>query len=174
MPPTGGPEYTDVLQPFVARVFGEGIGQSHAHIGPLALAVEGDGSVIASGGLTRGQLYRFPIDGGDVLDPGSLSRALRGVHTAYYLIHSMDGPGGFEAQDREAALNFARACRAAGVRRIIYLGGLGDGPGLSEHLASRQDVGRSPVAGDRLGAILFRKLLDDHTAHHLKVEQRTV
>ncbi len=79
---------------------------------------------------------------GDVLDPESLAPALQGVHTAYYLIHSMGGPGGFEEQDREAALNFARAGRAAGVRRIIYLGGLGDGPELSEHLASRQDVGR--------------------------------
>ncbi|MHC4970956.1 MAG: NAD(P)H-binding protein [Planctomycetota bacterium] len=79
---------------------------------------------------------------GDVLDPASLAPALRGVHTAFYLVHSMGGPGGFEAQDRQAALNFARACRAAGVERIIYLGGLGDGPELSEHLASRQDVGR--------------------------------
>jgi uncharacterized protein YbjT (DUF2867 family) len=79
---------------------------------------------------------------GDVFDPESLASALEGVHTAYYLIHSMGSDGEFEAQDREAALNFARAARAAGVRRIIYLGGLGDGPGLSEHLASRQDVGR--------------------------------
>jgi len=84
----------------------------------------------------------FDLPQCDVTRPESLAPALEGVHTAYYLIHSMGSDGEFEAEDREAALNFARAVRAAGVRRIIYLGGLGDGPGLSEHLASRQDVGR--------------------------------
>jgi uncharacterized protein YbjT (DUF2867 family) len=61
---------------------------------------------------------------GDALDPPSLARAMHGVETAYYLIHSMDGSGDFAAADRAAARNFARAARTAGVRRIIYLGGL--------------------------------------------------
>ena len=81
---------------------------------------------------------------GDVFDPGPLTSALEGVHTAYYLIHSMGSDGEFEAQDREAALNFARAARACGVRRIIYLGGLGQKEeGLSPHLRSRHETGET-------------------------------
>src|SRR5579884_895009 len=78
---------------------------------------------------------------GDALDRASLTRAMRGVHTAYYLVHSMDAAGDFESLDRAAAKNFADAARAAGVRRIVYLGGLGNGSDLSRHLASRQEVG---------------------------------
>ncbi len=79
---------------------------------------------------------------GDVLDMGSLASALEAVGTAYYLIHSMGAPGSFEEQDRVAAKNFAQAARNAGVKRIIYLGGLGDdGEDLSAHLKSRHEVG---------------------------------
>lgn len=79
---------------------------------------------------------------GDVLDLESLRRAMEGVDIAYYLVHSMGSGGDFEAQDRRAAENFARAAREAGVGRIVYLGGLGREPGLSPHLRSRQEVGR--------------------------------
>lgn len=79
---------------------------------------------------------------GDVLEPGSLARAMRGVHIAYYLVHSMGASRDFEAVDRVAAKNFAAAAKRAQVRRIVYLGGLGDGRGLSPHLASRQEVGQ--------------------------------
>ncbi len=82
---------------------------------------------------------------GDVLDPASLDRALQGVHTAYYLVHLMSGRvEDFEKQDRQAASNFAGAAEQAGVRRIIYLGGLGDDtdPQLSPHLRSRHEVGK--------------------------------
>jgi uncharacterized protein YbjT (DUF2867 family) len=81
---------------------------------------------------------------GDVLDPASLDRALEGVHTAYYLVHLMSGSKDFEQEDRQAATNFAQAAKKAGVRRIIYLGGLGDDadPKLSPHLRSRHEVGR--------------------------------
>ncbi|WP_165251012.1 NAD(P)H-binding protein [Paludisphaera soli] len=80
---------------------------------------------------------------GDVLDRPSLDAPLAGVETAYYLVHLMSGAEDFEEQDRRAAANFAEAARAAGVRRIIYLGGLGDDddPGLSPHLKSRHEVG---------------------------------
>lgn len=80
---------------------------------------------------------------GDVLDRKSLDLALTGVDTAYYLIHGLSGSSDFEAVDRTAALNFAAAAKAAGVRRIIYLGGLGDDsdPSLSPHLRSRHEVG---------------------------------
>src|SRR4051812_42875286 len=63
---------------------------------------------------------------GDVLDPGSLDRALQSVHTGYYLVHLMSGSRDFEKEDRQAATNFAQAARKAGVQRVIYLGGLGD------------------------------------------------
>jgi uncharacterized protein YbjT (DUF2867 family) len=80
---------------------------------------------------------------GDVLDAPSLDQALRGVHTAYYLVHLMSGSKDFEREDRRAATNFAGAAKRAGVRRIIYLGGLGDDgdPELSPHLRSRHEVG---------------------------------
>src|SRR5579864_856388 len=80
---------------------------------------------------------------GDVLNPASLDRALHGVHTAYYLVHLMSGSKDFEKEDRQAATNFAQATKNAGLRRIIYLGGLGDDadPNLSPHLRSRHEVG---------------------------------
>jgi uncharacterized protein YbjT (DUF2867 family) len=81
---------------------------------------------------------------GDVLDPPSLDGAMQGVQTAYYLVHLMSGSNDFEKEDRQAALNFALAAKKAGVRRIIYLGGLGDDadPNLSPHLRSRHEVGK--------------------------------
>ena len=79
---------------------------------------------------------------GDVLDPASLTEALHGVGTAYYLIHAMASPRDFAREEREGAGNFARAAREAGVRRIIYLGGLGGDVALSPHLESRHEVGR--------------------------------
>lgn len=79
---------------------------------------------------------------GDVSDPASLATALAGVDTAYYLVHSMDSTESFGAADRAGARNFALAARAAGIRRIVYLGGLGQGAELSTHLDSRQEVGR--------------------------------
>ncbi len=79
---------------------------------------------------------------GDLLDAASLSLAMQGVEAAFYLVHSMGATGDFEKQDRLAAENFAAAARAAGVQRIIYLGGLGeDEPDLSAHLRSRHEVG---------------------------------
>ncbi len=84
---------------------------------------------------------RTEIREADVLVPRSLPEALAGVGTAYYLIHSMGEGEAFEVLDREAAINFAHAAKEAGVRRIIYLGGLGHGEDLSPHLRSRQEVG---------------------------------
>ncbi len=79
---------------------------------------------------------------GDVLVPGSLPSAFEGVDTAYYLIHSMGSAGDFERDDRQAAANFSAAAKHAGVRRIIYLGALGNPEhSLSEHLRSRQETG---------------------------------
>ena len=79
---------------------------------------------------------------GDALDPKSLTAALKGIDTAYYLIHSLlHGPKRFEQIDREAARNFRKAADVNNVRRIIYLGGLGDRRSkLSKHLRSRQEI----------------------------------
>jgi len=84
------------------------------------------------------------IVGGDVLDAASLDVVMKGVQTAYYLVHLMSGSKDFEKDDRHAATNFAHAAKKAGVQRIIYLGGLGDDadPKLSPHLRSRHEVGQ--------------------------------
>jgi uncharacterized protein YbjT (DUF2867 family) len=82
------------------------------------------------------------IVAGDVLDRNTLLTAFEGVDTAYYLVHSMGAQGNFEEQDRIAATNFSEAATAAGVRRIVYLGGLGNpDQQLSKHLRSRQETG---------------------------------
>lgn len=80
---------------------------------------------------------------GDVLDPPTLDAAMQGVQTAYYLVHLMSGSHDFEKEDRRAATNFAQAAKNTGVRRIVYLGGLGqdNDPKLSPHLRSRHEVG---------------------------------
>lgn len=91
---------------------------------------------------------------GDVLNPESLAAALRGIYAAYYLVHSMGASGDFEEQDRTGARNFARAARERGVRRVIYLGGLGERE-LSPHLASRQEVG-DILAAEGPPAVEFR------------------
>ncbi len=95
--------------------------------------------------VSAGDLERWPgtdMVAADALDPDSLARALRNVHTAYYLIHSLVlGPREFASADIAAARNFRETAQKAGVKRIIYLGGLGrdDGP-LSDHLRSRKEV----------------------------------
>src|SRR4051794_35993459 len=82
---------------------------------------------------------------GDVVTGAGLDEALAGIDVAYFLIHSMEAAaavdGGFAYRDRRAAANFAEAARAAGVRRVVYLGGLvARGRGVSPHLSSRLEV----------------------------------
>jgi uncharacterized protein YbjT (DUF2867 family) len=98
---------------------------------------------------------RVEVVAGDVQDPTSLGRALDGCTAAYYLVHSMGVARGFEETDRRAAVSFGQAARTAGVRRIIYLGGLGAGTALSPHLASRQEVGRI-LADSEVPTLEFR------------------
>ncbi len=79
---------------------------------------------------------------GDVFQPESLQEAMKGIHTAYYLVHSLTSKGVFEEEEKIAAKNFAEAARVSGIQKIIYLGGLGSAEDeLSEHLRSRQEVG---------------------------------
>ncbi|WP_267241845.1 SDR family oxidoreductase [Streptomyces sp. PR69] len=82
---------------------------------------------------------------GDVTDAASVAHAMRGVDVAYYLVHALGAGRDFEETDRRAARTFAEQARAAGVRRVVYLGGLtpaGAPPHtLSPHLRSRAEVG---------------------------------
>ena len=87
---------------------------------------------------TRGKADVFE---GSTFDTSSLRRALQGIDTAYYLIHSMGAKGNFEDLDRLSAKNFLEACIAARVKRIIYLGGLGRKETASRHLLSRLETG---------------------------------
>ncbi len=82
---------------------------------------------------------------GDVTDAASLEGAGEGVDVAYYLVHAMSGGAGFEERERAAAANFARMARREGVRRVVYLGGLGD-KGASKHLRSRHETARALAA----------------------------
>lgn len=80
---------------------------------------------------------------GDVLDATSLRGTFDGVDTLYYLVHSMGAAGGFEEADRQAARNVIDEARRAGVKSLIYLGGLGRaGEADSPHLRSRHEVGQ--------------------------------
>ncbi len=93
---------------------------------------------------------------GDALDADSLPAVMQGVTTAYYMIHSMGQGSGFAERDRLAAENFAQAASEAGVRRIIYLGGLGrTDDDLSAHLRSRQEVG-AVLRGGSAEVVEFR------------------
>jgi uncharacterized protein YbjT (DUF2867 family) len=83
----------------------------------------------------------------DALDPATLPAALAGVDVAYYLVHSMAAGRDFGRLDREAAANFAQAATAAGVRRIVYLGGLIPPGARSQHLRSRAETGEVLRAG---------------------------
>lgn len=104
----------------------------------------------------RGRVGPFTeIVEGDIRDPASVAAAMQGVDVAYYLIHSMGSKGAFADEDRDAAQIFADAARQAGVTRIVYLGGLGAGEGLSDHLASRQEVGRV-LAASGIPTVEFR------------------
>jgi uncharacterized protein YbjT (DUF2867 family) len=96
----------------------------------------------------------------DALRPETLGAALDGIDVAYYLVHSMAAGREFGRLDLEAADNFARAATAAGVRRIVYLGGLVPRDADSEHLVSRKETGdrlragRVPVTEMRAGIIV--------------------
>jgi lipocalin/uncharacterized protein YbjT (DUF2867 family)/ligand-binding SRPBCC domain-containing protein len=109
--------------------------------------------VIEEGGVRVRCLARHPgrivpgrasteVVAGDCLDEASVDASMIGVDQAYYLVHSMDSGRSFVERDREAAANFGRAASRAGVRRIIYLGGLGaEQDALSAHLQSRLETG---------------------------------
>jgi uncharacterized protein YbjT (DUF2867 family) len=83
----------------------------------------------------------YELRQGDVTDAASLERLGEGVDVAYFLIHAMAGGEGFAEREREGARNFARMARREGVRRVVYLGGLGD-ERVSKHLSSRHETAK--------------------------------
>ncbi len=97
---------------------------------------------------------------GDLLKNEGLREALRGIHSAYYLVHSMGGKSvarnrDFADRDKHAAMNFMAAAEAEGLKRVIYLGGLGErGDKLSEHLRSRAEIAEILSSGRPLATIL--------------------
>jgi uncharacterized protein YbjT (DUF2867 family) len=93
----------------------------------------------------------------DALDVAGLKKAFEGIYAAYYLVHSLLlGKKRFESADVEGAINFRTAAEEMGVRRIIYLGGLGDlGSALSPHLRSRIEVG-SELGKGKVPATILR------------------
>jgi uncharacterized protein YbjT (DUF2867 family) len=76
---------------------------------------------------------------GDVMDASSLEGVGRDVEVAYYLIHAMAGGEGFQEREQDGAVNFARMASREGIKRVVYLGGLGD-ESVSKHLLSRHET----------------------------------
>ncbi|MET8338259.1 SDR family oxidoreductase [Streptosporangium canum] len=99
--------------------------------------------MVRSAGRLRDQPWasRVEVAEADAADAVRTGKALDGVDVAYYLIHTMGGGADFAAADRRAAATFAAAAREAGVRRVVYLGGLAPDEELSPHLRSRVEVG---------------------------------
>ena len=129
------------------------------HVGARLLArLEDDGhdvrAMARDPDRVRRTSTRTELARGDVLDRSTLGPALQDVETAYYLAHSLGSSGSFSDDDRRAAENFGDAAADAGVERLVYLGGLGEGDDLSEHLASRQEVG--DILASRVPTIEFR------------------
>ncbi len=94
-------------------------------------------------GRLRGRPWVDQVEAlrGDPLDPASLPPVLAGMEVAYYLIHSLGAGRQFHERDLAAARAFGEAARAAGLKRIVYFGGLGDPASrLSPHLRSRQET----------------------------------
>jgi uncharacterized protein YbjT (DUF2867 family) len=84
---------------------------------------------------------------GDVSDPSACARALHGCLAALYLVHSIGAGADYQGQEVRSAETFAAAAAAAGVERVVYLGGVAPGGGGSEHLRSRLEVGTALRAG---------------------------
>jgi uncharacterized protein YbjT (DUF2867 family) len=142
-------------------VFGA-TGYIGAHLVPRLLC---EGCAVRACGRNRKVLEARDWSGvesveADALMPDSLPAALAGADTAYYLVHSMAAGQDFGRLDVQAAENFAAAAERAGVRRIVYLGGLVPDHADSEHLLSRRETGerlragRVPVTEIRAGIVV--------------------
>ncbi len=109
---------------------------------PLLAALAPDHEVVAVSRNERADEGAVSWKVADATNRDSVARVLEGVEIAYYLVHSL-GSTDFEGKDLEAAETTAREAERAGVRQLVYLGGLGDdSPDLSPHLRSRRETGR--------------------------------
>lgn len=124
--------------------------------------------------VSRSWAGQVEIAVGDALDAETVAAAMEGVDSAYYLIHSLSSGSAFRELDLRAARNFGQAARQAGVRRLIYLSGLGDPESnLSPHLRSRQECGAAlresgiPVTELRAGVIVGSGSLSFEMIRHL-------
>ena len=127
-----------------------------AHLVPALLDAGWRVRVLARtpGHLDAAWRYRVEVLEGNAEHEPDVLEALTGVEVAYYLLHSMDGAGSFRDRDRDLARTFARAARTSGVRRLVYLSGLHPSGKLSEHLASRVEVGEILLASGVPTAVL--------------------
>ena len=121
--------------------------------GRLVPRLLADGHAVRCVARNPNRLAGHPWPGAEIVagnlgDPEATHRALQGIDVAYYLVHSMAGGEAFWERDRQMALAFGEAAARNGVRRIIYVGGLGDPAHVhSRHLVSRQEVGTCLAAG---------------------------
>jgi uncharacterized protein YbjT (DUF2867 family) len=161
VPPIAAGDTLGLLRPRKALVFGAS-GYVGSNLVPRLLR---DGWSVRASSRNRKVLEARDWPGveqveADALQPESLPAALDGIDVAYYLVHSMAAGRDFGRLDLLAAEHFAAAAAAAGVRRIVYLGGLIPGDADSEHLLSRRDTGerlragRVPVTEIRAGIIV--------------------
>ena len=104
--------------------------------GWAAAATSRNTEVLAARGWERVELVEA-----DILDESSLVRALRGAHVAFYLVHCMAAGGDFAALERQGARNLVAAANAAGLQRLVYLGGLAPDNPKSQHLRARMETG---------------------------------
>ena len=109
---------------------------------PLLAELAHEHDVVAVSRAQRDEASNVTWKTADATDRGSVARALEGAEVVYYLVHSLGRPD-FEAEDLKAAETTAREAERAGVKQLVYLGGLGDdSPDLSSHLRSRRETGK--------------------------------
>lgn len=132
--------------------------------GRLAPLLAGKGFQVTVLARQKGRLGQWSknvnVVVGDATNPKTLAEALKGTDCAYYLLHAIGTGPGFSGRENQTATEFAKAAAKAGVKQIVYLGGIANDHGLSEHLASRAAVGAAlkstgvPVIEFRAGVIL--------------------
>ena len=109
---------------------------------PLLAELTREHDVVAVSRAQRDEASNVTWKTADATDRGSVARALEGAEVVYYLVHSLGRPD-FEAEDLKAAETTAREAERAGIKQLVYLGGLGDdSPDLSTHLRSRRETGK--------------------------------
>lgn len=99
---------------------------------------------------------RCNIFQGDTFDLNILKKALEGVDTAVYLIHMMGNDKDYLNAEKKSAENFIKACEECSVKRVIYLGGLGNKNNLSTHLKSRYITGEILSSSSKVSCLWFR------------------